>query len=104
MINNNKFDVYHLYTVYHKKKFIIKKLLEEKFKQGLFILSYSQDEGIPNLFKGEKYDVSVTKSKGIFSLPLYPELSIKDVKIICKIKENIINYIIFYFTFILLIL
>ena len=92
MINNNKFDVYHLYTVYHKKRnFIIKKLLEEKIQTRIiYPFPIHKMKAYSNLFKGEKYDVSVTKSKGIFSLPLYPELSIKDVKIICKKLKKIL--------------
>jgi dTDP-4-amino-4,6-dideoxygalactose transaminase len=43
-----------------------------------------------NFFKNEKYIVSENMSKGIFSLPLYPELSIKDVKIICKKLKKIL--------------
>jgi len=43
-----------------------------------------------NLFLNEKYSVSETKSKGIFSLPLYPELSLKDVRYICRKLKKIL--------------
>ena len=38
----------------------------------------------------KRYDISEIKSKGIFSLPLYPELNIKDVKIICRKLKKIL--------------
>jgi aminotransferase EvaB len=82
IINDNKFDVYHLYTIYHKKRdLIMKKLLKEKI-QTRIIYPYPihKMKGYANFFKNEKYVISEIKSKGIFSLPLYPELSIKRYK------------------------
>ena len=92
MINSEKFDVYHLYTVYHKKRnLIIKKLLKEKI-QTRIIYPYPihKMKAYSNLFLNEKYSVSETKSKGIFSLPLYPELSLKDVRYICRKLKKIL--------------
>ena len=37
-----------------------------------------------NLFKIKIFKISSLKSKGIFSLPLYPELNTSDVLKICK--------------------
>ncbi len=92
IINSDKFDVYHLYTVYHKKRsLIIKKLLKEKI-QTRIIYPYPihKMKAYSNLFFNEKYSVSETKSKGIFSLPLYPELSLKDVRYICRKLKKIL--------------
>ena len=92
IINNNKFDVYHLYTVFHKKRdLIIKKLLKEKIQTRIiYPFPIHKMKAYSNLFMNEKYDVSEIKSKGIFSLPLYPELHIKDVKIICRKLKKIL--------------
>ena len=92
IINNNKFDVYHLYTVFHiKRDLIIKKLLKEKIQTRIiYPFPIHKMKAYSNFFKYEKYDVSEIKSKGIFSLPLYPELNIKDVKIICKKLKKIL--------------
>ena len=92
IVNNNKFDVYHLYTVYHKKRnLIIKKLFNEKI-QTRIIYPYPihKMKAYSNFFSGEKYKVAEIKSKGIFSLPLYPELNLKDVKFICKKLKKIL--------------
>ena len=92
ILNNNKFDVYHLYTVYHKKRnLIIKKLFNEKI-QTRIIYPYPihKMKAYSNFFSGEKYKVAEIKSKGIFSLPLYPELNLKDVKFICKKLKKIL--------------
>ena len=92
IINNNKFDVYHLYTVFHKKRdLIIKKLLKEKIQTRIiYPFPIHKMKAYSNYFTNEKYDVSEIKSKGIFSLPLYPELDIKDVKIICRKLKKIL--------------
>ena len=92
VINNNKFDVYHLYTVFHKKRdLIIKKLLKEKIQSRIiYPFPIHKMKAYSNYFTNEKYDVSEIKSKGIFSLPLYPELDIKDVKIICRKLKKIL--------------
>ena len=50
-------------------------------------------KGYSNLFKNESNKISEIKSKGIFSLPLYPELSIQNVKKICKEVKRILNII-----------
>ena len=92
IINANKFDVYHLYTVYHKKRdLIIKKLLKEKIQTRIiYPFPIHKMKAYSNFFINEKYPISEIKSKGIFSLPLYPELKIKDVKIICKKLKKIL--------------
>ena len=91
-INNNNFDVYHLYTVYHKKRdLIIKRLLKEKIETRIiYPFPIHKMKSYSNFFIGEKYKISEIKSKGIFSLPLYPELSIKNVKFICQKLKKIL--------------
>jgi len=81
---NNKFDVYHLYTVYHpKRNYIIKELYKNNIETRI-IYPYPIHKMIAyrKLFKGKKFITSEKKSNGIFSLPLYPDLKIEDVKII----------------------
>jgi len=92
IINSNKFDVFHLYTVFHKKRdLIIKKLLNEKIQTRIiYPFPIHKMKAYSNFFMNEKYEVSEIKSKGIFSLPLYPELSIKDVKTICRKLKKIL--------------
>ena len=91
-LEKEKFDVFHLYTVYHKKRdLIIKKLLKEKI-QTRIIYPYPihKMKGYSEYFKNKKFEISEIKSKGIFSLPLYPELKIKDVKTICRKLKKIL--------------
>lgn len=89
-IHKDKFDVFHLYTVYHKKRdLIVRELLKEKIQTRIiYPFPIHKMKGYSKLFKNDKHKISENKSKGIFSLPLYPELNIKDVKIICiKLKK-----------------
>ena len=90
--NKDKFDVFHLYTVYHKKRdSIMKKLLKEKIQTRIiYPFPIHKMKGYSNIVKNNKYKISEIKSRGIFSLPLYPELNIKDVKIICKKLKKIL--------------
>ncbi len=93
--NKDKFDVYHLYTVFHKKRnLIVNKLLQQKIKtRVIYPFPIHKMKGYSTFFKKDKHMISEIASKGIFSLPLYPELSLKKVKIICialkKIMKNI---------------
>ena len=90
--NKDKFDVFHLYTVYHKKRdSIMKKLLKEKIQTRIiYPFPIHKMKGYSNIVKNNKYKISEIKSRGIFSLPLYPELNIKEVKIICKKLKKIL--------------
>ncbi len=91
-IEKDKFDVFHLYTVYHKKRDkIIKKLFKKKI-QTRIIYPYPihKMKGYSEFFVNNKFEISEIKSKGIFSLPLYPELRIKDVKTICRELKKIL--------------
>ena len=92
-INKDKFDVFHLYTVYHKKRdLIMKNLLKDKIQTRIiYPFPINKMKGYSHIFKNNKYKISEIKSKGIFSLPLYPELNIKDVIIICKKLKKILG-------------
>ena len=48
-------------------------------------------KGYKKFFKKKSFPISEVKSKGIFSLPIYPNLKIKDVRIICKKLNNILK-------------
>ena len=93
--NKDKFDVYHLYTVFHKKRdLIVKKLLQQKIKtRVIYPFPVHKMNGYSVFFKKDKHKISEIASKGIFSLPLYPELSSKKVKIICVILKKIMKKI-----------
>jgi len=82
----HSYDVFHLYTVYHLKRDTIIKLLNKKRIQTRVIYPYPINEmkAYKNLFKNKIFKISSLKSKGIFSLPLYPELNTSDVLKICK--------------------
>jgi dTDP-3-amino-2,3,6-trideoxy-4-keto-D-glucose/dTDP-3-amino-3,4,6-trideoxy-alpha-D-glucose/dTDP-2,6-dideoxy-D-kanosamine transaminase len=87
------YDVFHLYTVYHKKRDTIIKLLEKKGVQTRIIYPYPIDKmkAYKNFFKNKFFKISLKKSKGIFSLPLYPELNTSDVLKICKKLKAILK-------------
>ncbi len=93
--NKDKFDVFHLYTVYHKKRNrIIKMLLKKKiYTRIIYPYPIHKMKGYSKFFKNESNKISEIKSKGIFSLPLYPELSIQNVQKICKEVKRILNLI-----------
>ncbi len=93
--NKDFFDVYHLYTVYHSKRDNIIKRLNKKSIQTRIIYPYPihQMKAYRNYFKNIKFRISEIKSKGIFSLPLYPELKISSVYKICKELKKILKNI-----------
>ena len=90
---NNK-HVFHLYTVYHKKRdAIIKKLKKKKIKLNIYYpYPIHQMKGYKKNFNSFKDKLPVTEklSKGIFSLPLYPEIEKRDlIKIIKNLKKTL---------------
>lgn len=89
----NTFDVFHLYTVYHKKRDIIMKRLTEQGIQTRIIYPYPihKMNGYKKLFLKKKFINTEIKSKGIFSLPLYPELEINTVLKICNSLKKILK-------------
>jgi len=79
--------------VFHKKRdFIIKSLLKKGI-QTRIIYPYPihKMKGYKNLFKNKVFKISEIKSKGIFSLPMYPELDIKNVYRICSVLIKILD-------------
>ena len=93
--NKDKFDVYHLYTVFHKKRnLIVNKLLKQKIQtRVIYPFPIHKMRGYSTYFKKDKHKVSEIASKCIFSLPLYPELSLKKVRIICDALKKIMKSI-----------
>ena len=92
--NKGNKHVYHLFTVFHiNAKKIIEELQESKIETRV-IYPYPIQSMKP--YKKFKYNLNVLKnseilSKGIFSLPLYPELRNKDIITICKKIKKILN-------------
>ena len=87
----NNYHVYHLFTVYHKKAHQIVEKLKKRNVTCRVIYPYPIQKmkaySRLNLAKGN-LDNSVVKSKGIFCLPLYPDLKYNDIQVICnKLKK-----------------
>ena len=87
----NNYHVYHLFTVYHKKAHQIVEKLKKRNVTCRVIYPYPIQKmkaySKLNLAKGD-LDNSVVKSKGIFCLPLYPDLKYNDIQVICnKLKK-----------------
>ena len=91
----DSFDVFHLYTVYHKKRSFIMRELKKKNIQTRIIYPYPihQMKAYKQIFNNKKFLNTEMKSKGIFSLPLYPELKVKSVKNICSKLKIILSKI-----------
>ena len=91
--NKDVFDVFHLYTVYHLDRNKIIKKLNKKGIQTRIIYPYPihQMKAYRNYFINKKFKMSEIKSKGIFSLPLYPELKKSSVYKICKELKKILK-------------
>ncbi len=92
-ISKIHFEVFHLYTVYHPKRDLIVHELKKKGIQTRVIYPYPihKMKAYKNYFNKKKFKKSEIKSRGIFSLPLYPELNETEVKKICKILTKILN-------------
>ena len=94
--NMNCKHVYHLFTVYHdNREKIIKNLHKKKIEtKTIYPYPIHKMKGYKSIFKGNiLLKNSQNKSKGIFSLPLYPELSNEDILYICKNLKNILKNI-----------
>ena len=94
----NSQHVYHLFTVYHVKAKNIINQLKKKNIETRVIYPYPihKMNAYSKIRHNKKRLInSEIKSKGIFCLPLYPELKNQEVKAICKslikvLKDN--NY------------
>ena len=94
--NSNCKHVYHLFTVYHPKGGLIKKRLNKVKIQTRTIYPYPihKMKAYSKLIKNKKdLKISEIKSKGIFCLPLYPELKNKEIDKICTAIKKIIKNI-----------
>jgi len=94
----NKFSkhVYHLFTIRHKQKEKIVRLLKKK-KIGTRVI-YPYPINIMKAYK--KFELkknnlrkTLIASKEIFSLPLYPELKVSEVHLICKNLKKVLKQI-----------
>jgi len=94
--NKNCTHVYHLFTVYHPKAKIIKKKLEKLKIQTRSIYPYPihKMKAYSNLINNKKdLKNSEKKSRGIFCLPLYPELKNSEILKIIKTLKKVVNKI-----------
>ena len=91
--NSNNKHVYHLFTVYHPLRKKIIKLLDKKKIKTRIIYPYAIQnmKAYRYLFLNKDLKNSEIKSRGIFCLPLYPEMEITDVNKISKTIKSILN-------------
>ena len=88
--NDNCYHVYNTFTVYHKKRgLIINHLKKNKIQTRIIypypihkMKGYEKIDRIKDLYNTEKF------AKGIFCLPLYPELKLNEAMKICKLINN----------------
>ncbi len=88
--------VFHLFTVFHSKAKMIKdKLLNEKIQtRSIYPYPIHKMKAYAKIIKNKKFLTnSEKKSRGIISLPLYPELRKSEVDIICNKLIKILNNI-----------
>ena len=94
--NLNCKHVYHLFTIYHPKaKKIQKKLKKLKIQtRSIYPYPIHQMKAYKGLIKNkERLKNSEKKAKGIFCLPLYPELTNSEINKVCLSLEKITNKI-----------
>ena len=92
-LNSYSDHVYHLFTVFHPKRDFIIKALQKKNIETRIIYPYPIHKMIAykKLFKSTKnLKNSEVKSKGIFCLPIYPEIKNKDIIKICDQLKKIL--------------
>ena len=95
-INDNCDHVYHLFTVYHPKREKIIPELKKNFIETKIIYPYPIHKMKPykDFFKNQKrLKNSEIKAKGIFCLPIYPELKNSEVVKICEKIRKILKKI-----------
>ena len=86
--------VYHLFTVYHPKGEVIKKILLNKKIQSRSIYPFTIQsmKAYKSIIKNKKrLKNSEIKAKGIFSLPLYPELKESEINRITIVLKKILK-------------
>ena len=90
--NKYSFHVYHLFTVYHPKRDKLMSYLKKKLIETRVIYPYPIHKmtAYKKFFFSNKYlKNSESKSKGIFCLPLYPEMTDAEVLRVCNTIKNI---------------
>jgi len=92
--NNDNFHVYHLFTVFHEKRDAIIKKLNNSRIYTRVIYPYPIKNMKPyQSLKSKKLTNTNKISKGIFSLPLYPELPDKYIVKVSNILKEILKKI-----------
>ncbi len=92
-VNKNCLHVFHLFVVYHPSRKIIINYLEKK--NFNIVIHYPLALHKMKAFKkfySSKLHLTEKLSKGIFSLPLYPELKKSEIKLICKYIKYAIKF------------
>ena len=92
-INKSCLHVFHLFVVYHPSRKIIIKYLEKKNVN--IVIHYPFALHKMKAFKefySSKLHLTEKLSKGIFSLPLYPELKKREIRLICKYIKDAIKF------------
>jgi len=96
-IRTNNKHVFHLFTVYHNKRdLILKKLRKLGIKINIYYpYPVHKMKGYRFLNKNKKLKLRVTEkmSQGIFSLPLYPEITSRDLEKITNSLKSILKSI-----------
>ena len=95
IVKKNCEHVFHLYSLYHPKRGVIIKQLKEKkievkiyYPAPIHLMKAYKDF---NKTKNSNLKMTEKVSKGIFSLPLYPNLKYKQAYKITKILKNILK-------------
>ena len=93
-VNNNCKHVYHLFVVYHKNR----NLIFKEFKKYKIKLNINYPFPVHNMKGYKKFTkknvnlMNTNKlSKGIFSLPMYPTLQVKELLVFTRILIKILN-------------
>tara|TARA_A100001011_G_scaffold308012_1_gene323492 strand:+ start:3933 stop:5063 length:1131 start_codon:yes stop_codon:yes gene_type:complete len=96
-IRTNNKHVFHLFTVYHNKRdLILKKLRKLGIKINIYYpYPVHKMKGYRFLNKNKKLELRITEkmSQGIFSLPLYPEITSRDLEKITNSLKSILKSI-----------
>ena len=96
MVNDYNKHVFHLFTVYHPKRDKIIKLLQKQKIEVRVIYPYPINT-MKAYSKFHKNKITVLNSykysKGIFSLPLYPEMEVREINKICRALNKILKKI-----------
>jgi|TARA_B110000438_G_scaffold298908_1_gene348018 aminotransferase EvaB len=95
ILNEKCKHVFHLYTVYHPKRdWIINELRKNKIEVKIYYpYPIHKMNGYKDFCKKNNTNLPVTEkmSKGIFSLPIFPNLKTKDVHRIIKVLKVVLK-------------